>query len=195
MKDFDRYSAFTKSENWALLCEFNATDKGKIALKNKELKALGGQLKDGEVVFALLGCNVIKDTKSELASFGDRCILVVFTTMRIIFLEAAVFGKKLTSHSIENSRIRGVTSERGVTLGYLKIDVGERILKFNYIRKNVAERIAELASEWQRESKMSKTGSNETTIAEKIESLARLHEDGALTDEEFSAAKQRLLAL
>jgi hypothetical protein len=38
-------------------------------------------------------------------------------------------------------------------------------------------------------------GSPETPIAEQLKQLSGLHEDGSLTDEEFAAAKKKLLGI
>ncbi len=81
------------------------------------------------------------------------------------------------------------------------IDLGSRMLVIDNCQKATVSVIADLANKWLKELQKQKstvTSSGSGTVEEspldKLEKLAKLLAMGALTDEEFKAAKAKILA-
>ena len=127
--------------------------------------------------------------------------LVALTNERLLFLEAAMFSKKIVrAQSIRLEDVQTVTAREELFQGALNIDLGARVVKVSYCFKQTASIVANIANKCIQDIKSKKNISSkieeyhEETPLEKLEKLSKLHKMGALTDEEFNTEKQKLLA-
>ena len=81
------------------------------------------------------------------------------------------------------------------------VDLGSRVLTIDNCEKISVKVIADLANKWLKELSDRKNNINphvqpppEVSPLDNLEKLAKLHSMGALSDEEFSRAKEKILS-
>lgn len=133
--------------------------------------------------------------------FGANTWLVALTSERFLFLDCALMTSSVDTQSIRHDKVQAVSSSQGWVLGKIMIDLGSRMLVIDNCQKATVSVIADLANKWLKELQKQKstvTSSGSGTVEEspldKLEKLAKLLAMGALTDEEFKAAKAKILA-
>lgn len=201
MKNYDAYAKYTKAQNWNAICKLNDVELDAFGAK-KELKALPEYLEPEEVVFALTSGVMAQSETSNAFDFGTNTWLVVLTSDRFLFLDTAMFTSSVDTQSIRHDRVQAVSASQGWMLGKIMVDLGSRLLTIDNCQKATVKVIADLANKWLKELSDNKSAASRQTptpIAEessldKLEKLANLHSMGALSDEEFNAAKQKVLS-
>lgn len=199
MENFEKYSVFTKEKNWKGICELNDVRLDSFGTK-KELNVLAEHLEEGEVVFALTSGIMSQTNTSNSADFGSNTWLVVLTNERFLFLDCAVLTSSVDVQSIRHNHVQAVSSSQGWVLGKIMVDLGSRMLVIDNCQKATVSVISNLANKWLKElserkaSAVSASSSVEETPLDKLEKLARLLGIGALTEDEFKAAKEKILA-
>jgi hypothetical protein len=123
--------------------------------------------------------------------------LITVTDRRIILLDKGlVYGLKQLDIPIH--KIKSVTHKTGLMFGALLIDSGAQIKTMDNMRKADAPRLAGLITEIMHEGHQptptAQQVPNGDGTLDKLERLAALKEKGLLTDEEFAAGKQKILA-
>lgn len=207
MSDFDRYgfpnypkyAEYTKTRDWKALCALNKVKLDSFGTK-KELKVLPNYLEDDEVVFALTS-GIMKQTHTSNASdSGVNTWLVVLTSERFLFLDHALLTKSVDTQSIRHDRVQAVSASQGWILGKITVDIGARTVVIDNCQKATVVPIASLANKWlavlqkRKDESSNGGGTAVSSPLDEIKKLAELHSMGALTDEEFAAAKAKLLA-
>jgi hypothetical protein len=200
MENYDKYAEYTKAQDWKALCKLNNVELDSFGTK-KELKALPGYLEPDEVVFALTS-GVMEQTKtSNSFDFGTNTWLVVLTSDRFLFLDAAMLTSSVDTQSIRHDRVQAVSASQGWVLGKVMVDLGSRVLTIDNCQKATVKVVADLANKWLKELADKKNAPtpqaqqlSEESSLDKLEKLAKLHHMGALSDEEFNAAKQKVLS-
>lgn len=199
MENFEKYSVFTKEKNWKGICELNDVRLDSFGTK-KELNVLAEHLEEGEVVFALTSGIMSQTNTSNSADFGSNTWLVVLTNERFLFLDCAMLTSSVDVQSIRHNHVQAVSSSQGWVLGKIMVDLGSRMLVIDNCQKATVSVISNLANKWLKElserkaSAVSASSSVEETPLDKLEKLARLLGIGALTEDEFKAAKEKILA-
>lgn len=200
MENFDKYAEYTKTHDWIAICKLNGVDLESFGTK-KELKALPGYLEPDEVVFALTAGIMEQSETSNKMDFGLNTWLVVLTSDRFLFLDAAMLTSSVDTQSIHHDKVQAVSASQGWVFGKIMVDLGSRLLTIDQCKKATVKVMADLANKWLKELSKKKgvpTLQNQSSAAEtpldKLEKLAKLHSVGAISDEEFSAAKQKLLS-
>lgn len=199
MENFEKYSVFTKEKNWKGICELNDVRLDSFGTK-KELNVLDEHLEEGEVVFALTSGIMSQTNTSNSADFGSNTWLVVLTNERFLFLDCAMLTSSVDVQSIRHNHVQAVSSSQGWVLGKIMVDLGSRMLVIDNCQKATVSVISNLANKWLKElserkaSAVSASSSVEETPLDKLEKLARLLGIGALTEDEFKAAKEKILA-
>lgn len=192
MEHYEKYAKLTKEHDWWGICELNGIDKKKATSAKKSLEILPEQLDENEVVFAITS-GISKELKT-----GNRS-LVVLSNERFLFLEASTFSNSGSTQSIRYDNVQAVTAVQGWFMDKLSIDLGARVITIDPCMQGTAKIVANIANKWLKEladkkaTQIQTPSSTETTL-DKLEKLAKLHQMGALSDEEFNTEKQKLLA-
>lgn len=195
MDRYEDYEKYTKEHDWIGICKLNDMSEKAIKFLNgrKELHSLHEHLLENETVFAF--------THGGTLGVDANVSLVTLTNERFLFLEAAMFSKKIVrAQSIRLEDVQAVTAREELFQGALNIDLGARVVKVSYCFKQTASIVANIANKCIQDIKSKKNISSkieeyhEETPLEKLEKLSKLHKMGALTDEEFNTEKQKLLA-
>lgn len=199
MENYDKYAEYTKSGNWDEICQLNGVELDSFGTK-KELRVLSEYLEADEVVFALTSGIMDQSETSNSFDFGSNTWLVVLTSDRFLFLDHAMLTRSVDTQSIRHDHVQAVSASQGFMFGKIMIDLGSRMLVIDNAHKSTVKVIASLANKWLKElgDKKSQTGQtvhpiSQTPLLDTLERLSKLHSLGALTDDEFQDAKQRLL--
>jgi len=199
MENFEKYAAYTKSADWRELCKLNDVVYDSFGTK-KELRALTEYLEPDEVVFALTSGIMSQTDTSNSFDFGTNTWLVVLTSDRFLFLDAAILTKSVDSQSIRHDHVQAVSASQGFMFGKIQVDLGSRMLVIDNCHKSTVKAMASLANKWIKELSNKKHNVNVTTIAESrtplldlLERLDKLFTLGALTEQEFNNSKNKLL--
>lgn len=196
--NYSKYSKYTKEQNWEGICTFNNVKFDSFGTR-KELNALPDYLADDEVVFAFASGLIKQSTTSNSFDFGWNTWLVVLTNERFLFLDSAMLTNSVDTQSIRHERVQAVSSSQGLTLGKIVIDIGNRMIEIDNCQKDAVSVIAYIANMWSKElQKQQFVQKNSATSAaggalDKLEKLTELYSKGALTEEEFKAAKGKIL--
>ena len=200
MNNIEKYSEYTKARNWEAICKLNSVGLDPFGTK-KELNVLANYLEEDEIVFALTSGIMVQTETSNSFDFGANTWLVALTSERFLFLDCALMTSSVDTQSIRHDKVQAVSSSQGWVLGKIMIDLGSRMLVIDNCQKATVSVIADLANKWLKELQKQKstvTSSGSGTVEEspldKLEKLAKLLAMGALTDEEFKAAKAKILA-
>ena len=200
MNNIEKYSEYTKACNWEAICKLNSVGLDSFGTK-KELNVLANYLEEDEIVFALTSGIMVQTETSNSFDFGANTWLVALTSERFLFLDCALMTSSVDTQSIRHDKVQAVSSSQGWVLGKIMIDLGSRMLVIDNCQKATVSVIADLANKWLKELQKQKstvTSSGSGTVEEspldKLEKLAKLLAMGALTDEEFKAAKAKILA-
>lgn len=191
MEHYEEYAKLTKEHNWWGICELNGIDKKKATSAKKSLEILPEQLEENEVVFAITS-GISKELKTGNMS------LIVLTNERFLFLETGSFMKSGSIQSVRHENVQAVTAVQGWLFDKLSIDLGARIITIDPCVAQTATTTANIANKWLKELEDKKKSLMQTTVnvetpLDKLEKLAKLHQMGALSDEEFNSEKRKLL--
>lgn len=155
----------------------------------KEIAYLPEVLRDGEIIRALIS-----------GHYQNTTWLVVATTHRVLFLDKGMFGG-LKQLELPLDKIDGIAHSTGILLGSISISTAGAAWKVDNLQKNEVGRFAQTLSEELERHKAMRNGAQAAPFAPQsgdvigqIERLGQLRASGVLTEEEFQAQKQRLLA-
>ncbi len=201
MKGFDKYTEYTKSHNWSALCKLNNTGSASQVGHKKELKVLETYLEPDEVVFAFASGSM-EQTGTSFDFGGTKFWLVVLTSERFLCLRVAMLTRSVNTQSIRLDSVLAVSASQRLMLGEIKLDLGSGIITIDNCQKEDAKVIADFANKLLKEksnkkaaaTQQSQTPAAEESSLDKLEKLAKLHSTGALSDEEFNEAKQKVLS-
>jgi len=201
--DFEKYAELTRGRDWRGICTLNQIAFDSFGTK-KELGVLHQHLENDEVVFAITSGVMQQSVTSNTLDFGANTWLVVLTNERFLFLDSAMLTSSVDKQSIRFDKVQAVSSSQGLVLGKIIVDIGNRMVVIDNCQKATVAIISDLANKWLRE--LQRRGSmplRASTAArqqpgerpvEALKGLAELFASGALTEEEFKAAKAKLLA-
>lgn len=197
MESSEKYAAFTKSADWTSICQLNGVQLDSFGTK-RELARLPEYLEKDEIVYALTSGMVKHSETSNGSDFGSNTWLVTLTNERFLFLDAALMTKSVDVQSVRLNRVQAVSSSQGWVLGKIMVDLGSRVLTIDNCQKDTVKIISDIANKILRPAEKSPAASQSSSEApddfmSKLERLATLHSAGALTPEEFSAAKAKIL--
>lgn len=193
------YAEYTKTKNWKAICDLNGVPFANFGTR-KELIFLSDYLEADEAVIAITSGLMKQTRNSNFSDAGLNTWLVVLTTDRFMFLDAALLSKSIDIQSIRHEWVQAVSFSQGLLLGNISIDLGSRVVEIANCPKSTVASIGVLANKWQKElkeraEKSSKLKtSNQISPLESIERLAKLHSEGMITKDEFQAAKAKLLS-
>lgn len=193
MENNEKYRAFTRDGNWSAICDLNGVKLDSFGAK-KELRVLSKYLENDEIVYALTAGMMTQTKTSNEFDFGANTWLIVLTSERFLLLDHALLTSSVDTQSIRLDRVQAVSASQGWVLGKIMIDLGSRMVTVDNCQKATVSPIADLANKLLREKENSGQNAQPNDLIEKIGQLAELHRLGALTDDEFSRAKEKLLS-
>ena len=195
MENYEKYAEFTKTEDWAGLCQMNGVELDSFGTK-KELRVLPEYLESNEVVFALTSGIMDQSETSNALDFGTNTWLVALTSDRFLFLDSAMLTNSVDTQSIRHNRVQAVSASQGLMLGKITVDLGSRMLVIDNCQKATVKVVANIANKWLKELE-DKEGQTQplsermpvSTLFEKLELLEKLYIMGGLTEDEYNNAK------
>jgi hypothetical protein len=199
MNNLEKYSEYTKAQDWEAICKLNNVGLDSIVTK-KELNVLATYLEEGEIVFALTSGFMAQTGNSNSFDMGINTWLVALTSERFLFLDCAMMTNSVDTQSIRHDKVQAVSASQGWILGKIMVDLGSRIIVIDNCQKATVSVIADLANKWLKELQKQKSNiavsassAAEESPIDKLEKLAKLFALGVLTDEEFKTAKAKIL--
>jgi len=196
MEHFEKYEEYTGTQNWADLCKLNDVKLDSFGTK-KELRVLSEYLDPGEVVFALTSGVMTQTDTSNTFDFGANTWLVVLTNDRFLFLDSAMLTSSVDTQSVRHNKVQAVSASQGLLLGKIIIDLGSRTLVIDNCNKSTVKVIANLANKWlkeiEKESSVSHITVSYGTMFDKLEFIDKIFNLGAISEEEFNIAKEKIL--
>ena len=195
MNNIEKCKKLTQQRNWAGLFELNGLEIDSFGTK-KELSVLGDYLQKDEVVFALVSGIISQSETSMDFDFGANTWISALTSERILCLDHAMLSSSVNTQSIKLNQIQAVSASQGWVFGKITVDIGARLIVIDNCEKPHVKVFAELANQLIRESEGGETllSGTSVSIADEISKLNNLHIKGVLTADEFSNAKEKLIA-
>lgn len=120
--------------------------------------------------------------------------ILVSTNRRLIFVDKGMlYGLKVEDFPLD--KITSIQYETGLLLGEIKIHTSGNIAKIDNVEKASARSFAEFIREKLSQPKetVATKITTEPNVLDQLEKLAKLKENGILSDEEFSEQKKKLL--
>jgi len=127
--------------------------------------------------------------------------LLIATGIRLLFVDKGMLGK-LKVEDFPLDKISSIQYETGMMFGKITIFTSSNKAAIEQVEKNSARAFAEMCrrmiSNQEEINDLFGQGSKDENVGKnyeisELERLAKLYSDGALTDEEFSKAKQKLI--
>lgn len=207
LKDAE-YREATQKRDWKKIFDINKVVMDSFGTK-KEFLALGGLIEDDEIVYAFASGIVSQSDRSNGSDFGANTWLVALTSERFLFVDCALLSDSIDTQTVRLNRVQAVSASQGWLLGKIMVDIGNRTITVDNCQKAHVTVLADLANRLLREREENPVATNSNQLAKQtgvspapvaqsgldaLERLAALRASGALTDDEFTAAKARILA-
>ena len=150
MFDYNRYKILTERADWRGICEQNGVSFDSFGT-NKEFEALPKYLEPGEVVLALASGLMKQTGTSNLTDAGVNTWLVVLTSERFLFMDAALLTSSIDTQTVRLDKVQAISASQGFLLGKISIDLGSRLIVVDNCEKEAVKVMADLANKWLRE--------------------------------------------
>ena len=150
MENYNRYKIATEKADWRAICEITGVSFDALGTQ-KELAVLPNYLEPGEIVFALTSGLMEQTVTSNAFDFGANTWLVVLTSERFLFLDAALLTSSVDTQSIRLKKVQAISASQGFLLGKISIDLGSRLVVVDNCEKEAVKVMAELANRWIKE--------------------------------------------
>lgn len=177
-------------------------------LKNARLNEIKKQIQDLKLsnISTYLGRKEINELPQILAesetidniaqgTYNNGQGILVSTNRRLVFVDKGLlYGLKVEDFPLD--KITSIQYETGLLLGEIKIHTSGNIAKIDNVEKATARAFAEFVRNKLSQPKETTTViNNQPNVLDQLEKLAKLKEQGILTQEEFDAQKKKLLDL
>ena len=198
MNNIEKCKKLTQERDWAGLFELNGLEIDSFGTK-KELSVLGDYLQKDEVVFALVSGIISQSETStdfDFGAIGAKNWISALTSERILCLDYAMLSSSINTQSIRLNQIQAVSASQGWFFGQITVDIGAGLIVIDNCEKPHVKVFAELANQLIRQKEEGETllSGASVSIADEISKLNNLHIKGVLTADEFSNAKEKLIA-
>lgn len=150
MENYNRYKIATEKADWRAICEINGVNYDRFGTE-KEFAVLQKYLESGEIVFALASGLMKQTVTSNAFDFGANTWLVVLTSERFLFLDAALLTSSVDTQSIRLKNVQAISASQGFLLGKISIDLGSQLVVVDNCEKEAVKVMAELANRWIKE--------------------------------------------
>ncbi|MDB4209345.1 PH domain-containing protein [Amylibacter sp.] len=198
MNNIEKCKKLTQERDWAGLFELNGLEIDSFGTK-KELSVLGDYLQKDEVVFALVSGIISQSETStdfDFGAIGAKNWISALTSERILCLDYAMLSSSINTQSIRLNQIQAVSASQGWFFGQITVDIGAGLIVIDNCEKPHVKVFAELANQLIRQKEEGETllSGASVSIADEMSKLNDLHIKGVLTADEFSKAKEKLIA-
>lgn len=150
-------------------------------LGRKEINELPKILAESEIVD-----NIAQGT------YNNGQGILVSTNRRLIFIDKGLlYGLKVEDFPLD--KITTIQYETGLLLGEIKIHTSGNIAKIDNIEKATARNFSEFVRNKLSEPKETISQNTQPNVLDQLEKLAKLKDNGILSDEEFNEQKKKLL--
>ena len=202
MDNYNKYKELTKLADWDGIFKLNGVSIDKFGT-SKELKVLPKYLDSDEVVFSLCSGLMSQTQTSDDSDWGLNTWLVALTSTRFLFMDHALLTSSVNTQSVRHENVQAVSASQGWVFGKITIDLGSRTIVIDNCNKDTVKAMANLANKWfsvlKRAEEQTRNTSTVTAVAQsspldELKKLGELKQAGLLTDEEFNAAKAKILS-
>lgn len=177
-------------------------------LKNSRLNEIKNQIQELKLsnISNYLGRKEINELPQILAesetidniaqgTYNNGQGILVSTNRRLVFVDKGLlYGLKVEDFPLD--KITSIQYETGLLLGEIKIHTSGNIAKIDNVEKATARAFAEFVRNKLSQPKETTTVVNiQLNVLDQLEKLAKLKEQGILTQEEFDTHKKKLLDL
>ena len=177
-------------------------------LKNSRLDGIKAEIQNFNLdnVSTFLGRKEINELPEILAenekinniiqgTYNNSQGILISTNRRLVFIDKGLlYGLKVEDFALD--KISSIQYETGLLLGKVKIHTSSNIASIENVVKSSARQFAEsvrnLLSE-PKEKQIVQQNNSEPTVLDQIEKLAKMKDNGILTEEEFTEQKKKLL--
>lgn len=150
-------------------------------LGRKEINELPKILAESEIVD-----NIAQGT------YNNGQGILVSTNRRLIFIDKGLlYGLKVEDFPLD--KITTIQYETGLLLGEIKIHTSGNIAKIDNVEKATARNFSEFVRNKLSEPKETISQNTQPNVLDQLEKLAKLKDNGILSDEEFKEQKKKLL--
>lgn len=150
IQDYNRYKIKTENADWQGICEMNGISFDSFGTR-KELEALSSYLEPDEVVFALASGLMKQTITSNTFDGGLNTWLVVLTSERFLFMDAALLTSSIDTQSVRLNKVQAISASQGFVFGKISIDLGSRLITIDNCTKESVKVMADLANKWLKE--------------------------------------------
>ncbi len=164
--------------------------------KLDEIEKIADRLEEGEKVLL-----VTRQTKNPLKSGGSMFTpnSIIVTDKKLILRNPSALGLRQKLEYYAYDKVVDVKLERGMLSAALEINVPGSFedARVDAISKDDAEQILRIMQEGIKREKGNLQGNqpqDSSSIADELAKIAKLKEDGVISDEEFQEMKQKLLS-
>jgi hypothetical protein len=99
-----------------------------------------------------LASGLMKQTgTSNLTDAGVNTWLVVLTSERFLFMDAALLTSSIDTQTVRLDKVQAISASQGFLLGKISIDLGSRLIVVDNCEKEAVKVMADLANKWLRE--------------------------------------------
>ena len=202
MVNYNQYRSCTAKNDWRGIFKINhPTFSTGFLWTHKELKVLPDYLEPEEVVFAFCSGLMPQTITSNRSDSGMNTWLVVLTSTRFLFLDHAFWTRSVDTQSIRHEHVQAVSASQGWIMGKIILDLGARLVTIDNVGKGDVKVMAMLANCWYDTIARVKRDQQvpvqfvpgHKSISDELIKLADLHAAGILSDDEFSAAKRKII--
>ncbi len=164
--------------------EIKVIDGGKIVLNKREIKELPKILWENEHI-----------EKIAPGYYSGGWGIIAATSERLLFIDKGITGS-LKIEDFPYSKINSIQFKTGMLMGQIEIFSSGNKAKIENIDKKLVPSLAEhvRAKITSTDSFVSKSSGQNSDIISNLERLAKLKEQGILTDEEFAEQKRKILS-
>lgn len=193
--EVERYKAATQAADWRAIAALNGCSVDTFGTK-KEFGVLSRYLEPTETVLAFASGMVSGGATANGSDRGTSTWLVTLTDERFLLLDHALLTKAVDTQSIRLANVQAVSASQGFLLAKLTIDLSARLIAVDSVQKKDAAAMVEIANRLlkEREKRAAAPPAPVIDFADQLTKLAGLRDAGVLTDEEFAAAKRKVLA-
>jgi hypothetical protein len=197
MDNLEQYEALTQAKDWQGISELNGVFFNTFFVR-KEFRALGSYLEPDEIVFAV-STGYVKNTEGNHGDKGYSSWVVVLTSERFLLIDHAFFTRSVDVRSIRLDKVQAVSTLQGWFFGKIQLDLGSRVFEIDNCAKRSVAVMSALANKWMRHREqdaknLSADVTRDERLVGELERLFQLHQAGALSFDEYQAAKKKLIS-
>lgn len=181
VKIIDAIDDYLDDQGWQeALKKYETTSTKSKAIRNQVLNAIDPS---EQIIIAIQGLEL------------DKTKIIVATTSRVLLLEKSTWGFSSGTRTINLGKISSLTTSKGMLFADVVITTSNEDIKVEKVAQDEADHFVRAVQELLDSSESSLQQPEAADNLGQLSKLADLHAAGVLTDDEFSAAKSKILGL